>query len=446
LSSVFVTQRFQYIAKNKEKINMKKIKGKKYIFALIFGTLAMTNSIIAIADVTAKLEAGDRFTVKDQSDATKFEVKESGEIYVPDVPGAVTGPNTATPLCADGNDAGRLVPCDQDSWIGPQGPSGTQGEPGPKGDPSAQGNDGPMGDPGPPGTQGIQGPAGSDGKTIYSGTSPPDAGIGVDGDFYYYQDGSNFSLYGPKSGGSWPTGVNLVGAQGQQGNTGPQGEIGDDYLSHVCALYTLTSQPLPAICDTLPKTVFLTSMTYDGNLGGLAGADAKCQQLADLSPKVPNGTYKAWLSAPVSGIYESPSSRFTRSLTPYVLVDGTKVADNWTSLVNIGIENDIIIDENGFQFLPPAGLLDVFLTWTNTLNNGQPDSTDPGQTCDGFTSNLSTLSGKIGVQAPGGSYRPIWTSLSGFQNADALFPAPCDRNLLQPHFSSAAYHLYCFQQ
>src|SRR5207248_2675590 len=42
------------------------------------------------------------------------------------------------------------------------------------------------------------------------------------------------------------------------------------------------------------KRVFVTSVMYDGNLGGLAGADAKCQARATAASL--SGTYKAWLS------------------------------------------------------------------------------------------------------------------------------------------------------
>ncbi|MFO0598144.1 MAG: hypothetical protein U0228_22770 [Myxococcaceae bacterium] len=42
------------------------------------------------------------------------------------------------------------------------------------------------------------------------------------------------------------------------------------------------------------KLVFATSASFDGNLGGLAGADAKCQAAASTSGLT--GTFKAWLS------------------------------------------------------------------------------------------------------------------------------------------------------
>jgi hypothetical protein len=52
--------------------------------------------------------------------------------------------------------------------------------------------------------------------------------------------------------------------------------------------------PGDAGSSTAPKRIFLTSTVYDGNLGGLAGADAKCQARADAAQL--GGTWKAILS------------------------------------------------------------------------------------------------------------------------------------------------------
>src|SRR5690242_15690863 len=42
------------------------------------------------------------------------------------------------------------------------------------------------------------------------------------------------------------------------------------------------------------RRVFVTSKTYQGTLGGLAGADMECQKLADAANL--GGTWMAWLS------------------------------------------------------------------------------------------------------------------------------------------------------
>lgn len=75
---------------------------------------------------------------------------------------------------------------------------------------------------------------------------------------------------------------------------------------------------------TPPRIVFVTSQVYNGNLGGLTGADAKCQAQA-AAAKLP-GTYKAWLSDSNG----SPSTRMTKVAAPYVRTDGVMIAGSWS--------------------------------------------------------------------------------------------------------------------
>jgi len=44
------------------------------------------------------------------------------------------------------------------------------------------------------------------------------------------------------------------------------------------------------------------------------------------------GTYKAWVSTNQAN--GTPATRFTQSATPYVLVNGTKIANNWADLID----------------------------------------------------------------------------------------------------------------
>jgi len=89
------------------------------------------------------------------------------------------------------------------------------------------------------GADGQDGTDGTDGNTILSGTTTPSGSTGNDGDFYIELDQS--LLYGPKSGGSWPPPVSLIGAQGEDGADGEailngmgapttEGSEGDFYL------------------------------------------------------------------------------------------------------------------------------------------------------------------------------------------------------------------------
>ncbi len=126
------------------------------------------------------------------------------------------------------------------------------------------------------------------------------------------------------------------------------------------------------------KRVFVTSESYSGNLGGLDGADAKCQARADAA-NLP-GTYRAWVSDSTG----SPSTRFTQSAIPYKLVDGTLIAGNWADLVDGALVTTITKTE--FGGAPPttnfcgAGQVTV---WTNTSANGT--MTNASSSCSNWT-------------------------------------------------------------
>ncbi len=88
------------------------------------------------------------------------------------------------------------------------------------------------------------------------------------------------------------------------------------FLTMVSAVALLTAIAGSAYADQHAKTVFVTSATFKSNLGGLAGADDKCQAEADDAASiVPSGIYLAWLSDGT----DSPDTRFTKSSHPYVL-------------------------------------------------------------------------------------------------------------------------------
>jgi hypothetical protein len=114
------------------------------------------------------------------------------------------------------------------------------------------------------------------------------------------------------------------------------------------------------------KRVFVTSTVTTGNVGGLAGADAKCQAAA--SSAVRPGVYKAWLSDAVA----SPATRFTRAAIPYRLVNGILIAKNWSDLVDGTLANPINLDERGGPAPTTNGLCGeaVISPWTWTTNAG----------------------------------------------------------------------------
>ncbi len=160
-------------------------------------------------------------------------------------------------------------------------------------------------------------------------------------------------------------------------------------LTMTSAVALLTAIAGPAYADQHEKTVFITSSTFKGNLGGLAGADDKCQAEADgLASIVPSGTYLAWLSDGT----DSPATRFTKSAHPYMLPDGTKIAENFTDLTDGSILHAINIDSTG-----KALGLNYF--WTGT--NADGTTAQYLVTCDGWTAdpvaNFHGMSGRTNI-------------------------------------------------
>jgi len=71
------------------------------------------------------------------------------------------------------------------------------------------------------GARGADGLNGANGKTILHGNADPSNDLGVDGDFYL--NTANYSFFGPKASGIWPTGFSIIGFGVPQGGT--QGQL-----------------------------------------------------------------------------------------------------------------------------------------------------------------------------------------------------------------------------
>ena len=98
---------------------------------------------------------------------------------------------------------------------GPAGPAGADGATGPAGPAGAAGATGPAGPAGAAGAAGPAGPAGPTGSGVLNGTTDPGSTDGNEGDFWI--NTATWQIFGPKSDGGWPAGVNLTGP----GDSGP---------------------------------------------------------------------------------------------------------------------------------------------------------------------------------------------------------------------------------
>lgn len=122
------------------------------------------------------------------------------------------------------------------------------------------------------------------------------------------------------------------------------------------------------------KSIFVTSQSFTGDLGGIEGADAKCQELADSSGFV-TGTYKAWLSTHFFG---AAVDRMTHHPGPYKLPTGVVVAENWNDLTDGSLHHAINVTENAGA--PTSG--NTVWTATNPVGTLTVDA----QTCVDWTS------------------------------------------------------------
>ncbi len=182
-------------------------------------------------------------------------------------------------------------------------------------------------------------------------------------------------------------------------------------LAMIFAAALLVSIDVSAV-DPNHRAVFVTTATFNSNLGGLKGADAKCQAEADGAASiVPSGTYLAWLSDGTN----SPDTRFTKSSHPYMLPERTKIAEDFTDLTDGSILHTINMDPTG----KPVGHVEF---WTGTKADGT--TAQHSQTCGGWVGSYLNAYGMVGSPTRSGT---LWSSV--------------------PHrFCKRSYKLACFQQ
>jgi hypothetical protein len=162
-----------------------------------------------------------------------------------------------------------------------------------------------------------------------------------------------------------------------------------------------------------PCVVFVSNDQFKANqIGGLSGADSRCQEQAGQPLcLVPTGVYKAWLSYNA----DSPQTRFTHSPGPYVLVDGTRVANSFADLIDDEILQPIIKNQFG-DFLGGS-------VWTNTTTTGLAIEQGDTGSCGGWVDPLQL--GEVGLSQ---QFTSSWTDSGTTQE--------CNEGWL----------LYCFQQ
>jgi cysteine-rich repeat protein len=164
------------------------------------------------------------------------------------------------------------------------------------------------------------------------------------------------------------------------GQVGPDEECDDGA--------TLDGDGCSLLCKIEFRRVFVTSAVFSGEMGGRAGADARCQAAAETATMP--GIFRAWLSADQSG----PAVDFTKSEVPYVRIDNVQVAADWNDLIDGQLEAPISISELGGP--PGKGAhdclpQDAIIAWTSTSVAGEPL----------MMGDCNAWSGKVGLGAAG---------------------------------------------
>ena len=179
----------------------------------------------------------------------------------------------------------------------------------------------------------------------------------------------------------------------------------------------------PGMCRLAPRIVFLTSDSFTGAMGGLAGADKRCNEFAAASPTL-TGTFRAWLL--VDG--QSLADRFPEFVEPvawsFTSTAAEPLAKSFAELVEKGPASPILYTETG-EAVPEQRV------WTGITGAGQAAGGD----CDQWTgTDGAALVGHsgfvpdLGPEALKWHVERQWTDLLGSK-------LPCTQS----------YPIYCIQ-
>lgn len=149
---------------------------------------------------------------------------------------------------------------------------------------------------------------------------------------------------------------------------------------------------------TAPRSssFFVSSDTSKtGNLGGLAGADARCDRLATAAD-LPAHTWKAYLSVEKGDDGNAVNARDRIGKGPWINVKGVEVAADLDALHSRTGDAEVFIDEHGDKIpgqwagSPPPVAHDIL---TGSMSDG---SVLAGKTCADWTSEAATDMAQVG--------------------------------------------------
>ena len=150
---------------------------------------------------------------------------------------------------------------------------------------------------------------------------------------------------------------------------------------------TSNDECLSGECDdsTCSYRIFVSSQTFDGDLGGISGADQTCNTLAGNENL--GGNWEAVLSTSGTDL----KSKLTLDAA-VVRLDGTTVIANGAPIWQVMESNNpVLVDESG-QSIPTCTMCDDDLVWTGTSSDG----TATNDTCNDWQSGSPAPQGTLG--------------------------------------------------
>lgn len=179
-------------------------------------------------------------------------------------------------------------------------------------------------------------------------------------------------------------------------------------------------------CVYQPRYMFLTSAGTSGDLNGIAGADAWCNELVADSPTL-TGTFRAWLLVDGQSLADRfPEFSGVSQSWNFMTVNGDLLAKKFAALIAEGPDHPILYTEAG-------DVLPEWYVWTNITSAGQAAGGDCGQWTD--EEGLASLVGYSGFDPDEGPDSAQWHAQRWWTDLDGT-KLTC--NNTYPH-------IYCIQ-
>ena len=197
--------------------------------------------------------------------------------------------------------------------------------------------------------------------------------------------------------------------------------------------------PADAPTEAPEMTFFITSAgPGDGaNLGGLEGADAHCQALAD-AVGAGDKTWRAYLSATAGEDGEAVNARDRIGAGPWYNVNGASVAEDVDNLHSDdnNMTKETILTETGDQVNGRGDEPNMHDILTGATPDGMASDGEGDTTCMNWTSSDSTGSALVGHhdRVGGGDNPTSWNSAHGSRG--------CSQSNLQGTGGNGFF--YCF--